>query len=147
MSYRLLESLNRQVLTDLGRSSAMAALAPPTDLKQKQDELPKSAQPLKGEDMDARLRGIRQYIAPKELAALLRCHVGTIYRRVKAGMPADRDVDAQGRGNRIKIYPPRVADWQRDCRKAQERLKQLPPTLLAGNPEGSEAPRAVAGRK
>jgi hypothetical protein len=107
MSHRLLEALGRQIMTDLGRSSVMEALPPPIDLKAKRDRLPKSTPPPSGEDMDARLRSIRHYITPRELSALLHWHPETVYRKIKAGMPADRDVDAQGRGRRLKIYPPR----------------------------------------
>jgi hypothetical protein len=63
--------------------------------------------------MDALLRGIRRYITPRELAELLHWHPETVYRKIKAGMPADRVVDAQRRGRQLKIYPPQVADWLR----------------------------------
>jgi hypothetical protein len=112
-------------MTDLGRSSVMEALPPRIDLKAKRDRLPKSTPPPSGEDMDARLRSIRRYITPRELAALLHWHPETVYRKIKAGMPADRDVDAQGRGRRLKIYPPQVADWLRRCRAALGRPDQL----------------------
>lgn len=80
--------------------------------------------------MDARLRSIRRYITPKELAALMHWHPETVYRKAKEGMPVDRDIGQDGRGRRLKIYPPEIADWLRDCREARQRMiraKQLSP--------------------
>jgi hypothetical protein len=134
MSHRLLDALRRQLLTDLGLSSVMEVLPPSIDLKARRDKFPKSTHPPSGEDMDARLRSIRCYITPRELAALLRWDIETVYRKIKAGMPADRDVDGQGRGNRIKIYPPQVADWRSGCREASRR-----PRPYSGDPESDKA--------
>jgi hypothetical protein len=138
MSYELLAALRPQILADLTRSSPIGALPLTNDLRAKQNKLSKSEQAPSGEDMDARLRSIRRYITPSELATLLHWDIGTVYRKIKAGMPADRDVDAQGRGNRLKIYPPKVADWQRDCREAHRRLNQLP-KMPAGSQGDFEA--------
>jgi hypothetical protein len=143
MSHRLLQALGPQILADLARNNLMGASPSANDLKSKQNKLSKSAQAPSGEDMDARLRSIRRYITPRELAALLHWDIGTVYRKIKAGMPADRDVDAQGRGNRIKIYPPQVADWRRDCSEALRRPNQLTSSLPVGDRGDSEAGRVV----
>ena len=118
MSHELLAALDRQILADLARGNLMEALPSTNYLKDKRGRLPESAYPSTGEDMDARLRSIRRYITPSELAALLHWHQETVYRKIKSGMPAIRDVDAQGRGRRLKIYPPEIADWLRCCREA-----------------------------
>ncbi|WP_433972683.1 helix-turn-helix domain-containing protein [Tunturiibacter lichenicola] len=120
------ELLRQQLLIDLGESSVIEALPKSINLKRKPNRLPKSTHLLSGEDMDARLRSIRRYITPRELAALLHWHPETVYRRIKSGMPAHRDVDAHGCGRRLKIYPPEIADWLRSCQEALERLNQLP---------------------
>jgi hypothetical protein len=118
----LLAELGRQIPADLARSSLIGALPTESDSKSKRGRLPNSALPLSGEDMDARLRSIRRYITPKELAALLHWHLETVYRKIKAGMPADRDVGEEGKGWRLKIYPPKIANWLRECRDARKRL-------------------------
>jgi hypothetical protein len=104
----LLAEMSQMILADLIRGSLMGALPADAGLKSKRERLPKSPLPLAGEDMDTRLRSIRRYITPKELAALLHWHVETIYRKIKRGMPVDRD------GRNLKIYPPRIADWFRE---------------------------------
>lgn len=112
-----LGELGRMILSDLAKSSLAGAL--PTELGSKANRrLPKSSVTVSGEDMDTRLRGIRRYITPKELAALMHWHLETVYRKVRGGMPVDRDVDEEGKGRRLKIYPPEIADWLRDCREA-----------------------------
>jgi hypothetical protein len=146
MSHRLLDALRRQLLNDLGPGSVIEALSPAIDFKAKQDRLPKSTHPPNGGDMDARLRSIRRYITPRELAVLLHWDIETVYRKVKAGMPADRDVDAQGRGNRIKIYPPQVADWRRSCREASRRSEQVPSSLEPQCSGASESDKVVVRR-
>jgi hypothetical protein len=147
MTDDLATRLSRRILIDLARSNAAGALPKEADVKGKQDKLPKSAEPPTGEDMDARLRSIRHYITPKELAALLHCHIGTIYRKIKSGMPADRDVDPQGRGRRLKIYTPQVADWLRGCREALRRTNQLTSSLPSPNREASKSDKVVEWRK
>lgn len=119
MRDELLGELGRIILSDLAKSSLAAAL--PSELGPKADRrrLPKSSVSVSGEDMDTRLRGIRRYITPKELAALMHWHLETVYRKVRGGMPVDRDVDEEGKGRRLKIYPPEIADWLRDCREAR----------------------------
>jgi hypothetical protein len=139
MGHEPLDVLGRQILADLARSSPMGALPATNALKSKRVGLAESAQPPTGEDMDTRLRSMRRYITPRELAALLHWHPETVYRKIKAGMPANRDVDAQGRGRRLKIYPPEIADWLCRCRDARERSNQLPSSLPAGHRGGSEA--------
>ena len=129
MSHRLFEALGEQILADLARNNLMRAAPSIDGTKGKQDGLPKSAPLNTGEDMDALLRGIRRYITPRELAELLHWHPETVYRKIKAGMPADRVVDAQGRGRQLKIYHPQVADWLRGCRIALRRPDQLTPSL------------------
>jgi hypothetical protein len=143
MSHELLATLGRQTLAGLARSSLMGALPSTNDLKGKRGSLPESAHPPNGEDMDARLRSIRRYITPRELAALLHWHSETVYRKIKSGMPATRDVDAQGRGRRLKIYPPEIADWLRGCREALERANQLPSSLPPGHPGGPGPEKVV----
>lgn len=143
MSHRLLEALGPQILADIARNNLMGASPSTNAFRGKLDRLPKLTQPPSGEDMDARLRNIRRYITPRELAALLHWDIETVYRKIKAGMPVDRDIDPQGRGNRIKIYPPQVADWRHSCREAQERLNRPPSSLLAVNGGGSEAGKVV----
>ena len=96
--------------------------------------------------MDALLRGIRRYITPKELAELLHWHTETVYRKIKAGMPADRVVDAQGRGRQLKIYPPQVADWLRGCRIALRRPDQLTSSLPPPYSGASESGKVVERR-
>lgn len=113
----LLTGLGLQVLKDLARSSLAGALPAQTDPKLKQDRLPKSSIAPAGEDMDTRLRSIRRYISPKELAALMHWHQETVYRKAKQGMPVDRDIGPDGRGRRLKIYPPKIAEWLSECRK------------------------------
>jgi hypothetical protein len=147
MSHGLLEALAPQILADLARSRLLGALPLTDDIKGKRGRLPELAYPPTGEDMGARLRSIRHYITPRELSALLHWHPETVYRKIKSGMPADRDVDAQGRGRRLKIYPPEIADWLRSCREAQKRPNQLPSSLPAGNREGSESNNVVECRK
>jgi len=112
----LLADLSRQILADLVRSSLLGALPTESASRARQGRLPKSAVLLGGEDLDARLRAIRRWITPKELAALLHWHQETVYRRIKDGLPADRD------GDRWKIYPPTVADWLRERREARQLL-------------------------
>jgi hypothetical protein len=146
MSHGLLEALGPQILADLARNRLLGALPLTDDLKGKRGRLPELAHPPTGEDMDARLRSIRHYITPRELSALLHWHPETVYRKIKSGMPADRDVDAQGRGRRLKIYPPEIADWLRSCHEAQKRPNQLPSSLPAGN-RGSESDKVVECRK
>jgi hypothetical protein len=119
MGEEMLAGLGLRILADLARSSLSGALTKANGTKRSRSRMPKSAQPLSGEDMDARLRQIRRYVTPRELAALLHWHVETVYRKVKGGMPADRDVDQLGHGRCLKIYPPEIADWLRDCRQAR----------------------------
>jgi hypothetical protein len=139
MSHRLLEALRPQLLADFARNNVMGASTSTNDPKGR-DRLPKSSQRPSGEDMDARLRSIRRYITPRELAALLHRDIETVYGKIKGGLPADHDGDAQGRGNRIKIYPPQVANWLRGCREAQRRPNQLTSSLppRPSNASGSE---------
>jgi hypothetical protein len=143
MSHRLLEALSPQILADLVRNNLMGVSSSTNDLNGERDRLPTPVHPPSGEDMDARLRSIRRYITPRELAALFHWHLETVYRKIKSGMPAHRDVDAHGHGRRLKIYPPEIADWLRGCREAQERLNQLPSSLPAGNRGSSEAGKVV----
>jgi hypothetical protein len=147
MTADLATRLSRRILIDLARRNAAGAFPEETDVKGKRDTLPKSAQPPAGEDMDARLRSIRRYITPKELAALLHCHIGTVYRKIKSGMPADHDVDPQGHGRRLKIYPPQYADWQRACREALRRPHQLTSSSPSLNSEASKSDKVVEWRK
>jgi hypothetical protein len=124
MSFRLLQALSPQLLADSTMSDFMGTSSSSNDRKGKQAKAPKPVLAPIGEDMDARLRSIRRYIAPKELAALLDCDVTTVYRMIKLGMPADWSVGPHGRGRSRKIYPPQVADWLRECREAWELLDQ-----------------------
>ena len=117
-----LAELGRQILADLLRSSVMGTLPTQTELKSKRGRIPKSSLAPSGEDMDARLRSIRRYVTPRELAALLHWHVETIYRKAKCGMPVDYEVDADGNGRLIKIYPPKIADWLQECREVRKTL-------------------------
>jgi hypothetical protein len=145
MSHRLFEALGGQILADLARNNLVRAVPSIDGPKGKQDGLPKSAPPNTGDDMDALLRGIRRYITPKELAELLHWHTETVYRKIKAGMPADRVVDAQGRGRQLKIYPPQVANWLRHCRVSLRCLDQstssLPPPYSGAAEPGNVVER------
>lgn len=116
MADDLLAELVRKILADLARASLMGGLPSEADSKSKRGRLPRSAPPLSGEDMEARLRSIRRYITAKELAALMHWHPETVYRRIKSGMPVDRD------GRSVKIYPPEIADWFRDIRQGSKRV-------------------------
>jgi hypothetical protein len=147
MSHELLAALGGQILADLACSSSIGALPSTNGIKGKQDKLSKLVQAPIGEDMDARLRSIRHYITPNELAALLHCHIGTVYRMIKAGMPADRDVDAQGHGRRLKIYPPQVADRLRSCREVLRGSNQLTSSLPSPSTEASKSDKVVQWRK
>ncbi|HEX4066995.1 MAG TPA: hypothetical protein VHZ09_13320 [Acidobacteriaceae bacterium] len=121
MSEDLLAELGRQILKDLARSSLAGALPAQDQVQGKRGRLPKSPVAPSGEDMDARLRGIRRYISAKELAALLHWHVETLYKKVKQGLPVDRDIGPDGRGRTLKFYSPQVADWLRECREVRVR--------------------------
>lgn len=115
----LLEDLGRRLLADLSRSSLMGAL-PVGPGPAKRSRMPKMAIAPSGEDFDQRLRGIRRLISVKEMAALQHVHPETIYRRIKAGMPAEHD------GRSVKIYPPKVADWRLEMREARKhRMKSM----------------------
>jgi hypothetical protein len=138
MGDELLVDLGRRILADLARSSLSGALTKPSDTKNIRSRPPKSARPPTNDDMDARLREIRRYITPRELAAILHWHVETVYRKVKEGMPADHDVDQFGHGRRLKIYPPRIADWLRECRQA----RSFPTQVISSS--GTQS-RAVSG--
>lgn len=124
----LLTDLGLRILQDLARNSLAEALPAQLDRKLIQGRLPRSPIAPTGEDMDTRLRGIRRYITAKELAGLMHWHPETVYRKAREGMPVDRDVGPDGRGRRLKIYPPKIADWLRECREVRTRLiesKQL----------------------
>jgi hypothetical protein len=127
MSSRLHEALWRQILADLGGNNAIRPLAPPTGIEGKRDKSSEFVLAPFGEDMNARLRSIRLFIAPEDLAVLLHCDVTTVYRLIDAGMPVEYGVDPQVGGRSIKIYPPQVADWRcerRNHHKAFQRKRQ-----------------------
>jgi hypothetical protein len=147
MSHVLLAALGRQTLDDFARSSPMKALRSTNALMGNPSTLLKSAPASASEDMDARLRSIRRYITPRELAALFHWHPETVYRKIKAGLPADRVVDEHGRGRQLKIYPPQVADWLRVCRDALRRPDQLTSRLSPPYRGASEAGIVVERRK
>ncbi len=147
MSYELLAALNRQLVADADRSRLRGPFPLHKEIDGKQRGFAMSPHPPSGENMDARLRGIRHYITPKELAFLLHIHRETVYRKIKSGMPAHRDVDAQGRGRRLKIYPPEIADWLRDCREQEKRCKQSKSGSPTSNRKNSKAVGNLDSRK
>jgi len=105
---------SRRILSDLFRSAAMGTLPAEAKLQSRQGSIPKSALAPSGEDFEQRLRGIRRLITVKEYCNLAHLHPETAYRRIKAGMPVERD------GRNVKIYPPMVADWLLQCREARK---------------------------
>lgn len=115
----------KQMFAEVTRNLRGALIVTDEVVKSTRGRISKSALPLSNEDMDARLRQIRRYITPKDLAGLLHWNVETVYRKIKTGMPADREVDGEGKGRNLKIYPPKVADWQAECREARMRAVQL----------------------
>jgi hypothetical protein len=143
MSHELLTVLNGQILADLARSGSIRASSSTNDRKGKRGKSPMPAQHPDGENMDARLRSIRRYITPRELAALLHWDLATVYRRIKAGMPVDRDVDSQGREGRIQIYPPQIAAWLRRRREKLRQPNRVPSGSPGGGRGGSKAERVV----
>jgi hypothetical protein len=46
-------------------------------------------------------------------------HPETIYRRIQAGMPAERD------GRNVRLYPPAIADWLLEIREARKRQMSM----------------------
>lgn len=149
MSEDLLTELGREILRDLARSTLAGTLPAQGDVRGKRARLPKSSVAPTAEDMDARLRSIRRYITPKELAALLHWHPETVYRKAKEGMPVDRDIGPDGRGRRLKIYPPEIADWLRDCREARQRMIQAKQLSQRHSPEQTtgHAPQEMEVKK
>lgn len=140
----LLADLGVRILQDLARNSLAEALPAQIDRKLIKGRLPRSPIAPVGEDMDTRLRSIRRYITAKELAGLMHWHLETVYRKAKEGMPVDRDTGPDGRGRRLKIYPPEIADWLRECREARQRLiqtKQFSQEHSAGHTTGDAPPR------
>lgn len=138
MSYRLLQALSPQLLADSTLKDLMATSRSTNGPKDKRDKSSKLVLAPIGEDMDARLRSIRRFISPEELASLLHCDATTVYRLIDAGMPVEYGVDPQAPGRSIKIYPPQFADWRREPRdpqKAVKRKNQRPssdPSLKSG---------------
>lgn len=124
----------KEMFAEVTRNLRGALIVTDEVVKSTRGKMAKSALPLSHEDMDTRLRLIRHYITPRELAALLHCHVETVYRMVKSGMPVDRDVDGEGRGRNLKIYPPRVADWRAECRDSRIQAMQSK-LALPDNPQ------------
>jgi len=143
MSHEFLKALGGHTLLDLAQSRPMGALPSTNPAKSKQGKFPMAAQHPDGENMDARLRSIRRYITPRELGSLLHWNLATVYRRIKAGMPVDRDIDSQGNEGRIQIYPPEIAAWLRRRRKALRRTKRVPSGLRRGNRQGPKAEKVV----
>jgi hypothetical protein len=121
---RIVLSELKQMFAEVTRNLAGALVVTDEVFKSTQKKVPTSALPLSNEDMDARLRSIRHYITPKELARLLHLHRETVYRMVKTGMPVDRDVDGRGKGRNLKVYPPKIAEWRAQCREARKRAMQ-----------------------
>ncbi len=142
MSHEFLAALGGPSLPNLAQHSPMGALPSTNPVKSKRGKLPTQAQHQGGEDMDARLRSIRRYITPRELAALLHWDLSTVYRRIKLGMPVDRDVDSQGCEGRIQIYPPQIAAWLRRRREVRRR-KQAPSGLPRADRKGPKAEKVV----
>jgi len=112
----------QRIIADLLRSAVMGTLPAQTNVQSKRGRIPKSSLAPSGEDMDTRLRSIRRYVTPRELAALLHWHVETLYRKIKVGMPVDHEVNIDGNGRLLKLYPPKVADWLQECRTARNNL-------------------------
>lgn len=113
------------LFAELARKIRILTEAMPTEAElNPKRRLPRSALPLSDEDMDKRLLSIRHHITPKELAGLMHWHLETVYRKAKKGMPVERDLDLDGRGRLLKIYPPQIAEWRRQCREARKHLIQ-----------------------
>jgi len=127
MADDLLSELGRQILVDLARASLIGALPAGGELKTKR--VPKMALAPEGEDFDQRLRGIRRWISVKDYSALAHLHPETIRRRIKAGMPADRD------GRNWRIYPPAIADWLAENREKRKRQIRSIPSAIGPKPD------------
>jgi hypothetical protein len=147
MSHELFNRLHGQMLDDAVRSHPVAGSGPIYDLKRKSGVMANRAPASEGDDMDTRLRSIRRYITPRELAALLHWHPETIYHKIKAGMPADRLFDSLGRVRQLKIYPPQIADWMRDCREARKRGEYPPSSVPIRNRGDSNNGQVVESTK
>lgn len=130
----------RRMLADLFASSLSRALPSQEELKARRSTIPKPALAPTGEDMDSRLRSIRRYMSPIEFAGLKHINVETVYRRIKAGMPADRDLN----GRNLMIYPPQVAEWEQNCREARNKLMR---SKLVSDKNGANHHYPTADRK
>lgn len=111
----------RRVLAEISRT-ARGTLIVAEVARSARGRTPKSALQPTRKDMDERLRAIDHYVSARRLAELLDWSVETVYRQVKTGLPADRNVDGEGKGRSLKFYPPAVAAWIADCREDQKRL-------------------------
>lgn len=122
----LLVEVGRQILADLARSTVMGTL-PAESASLNRNRAPRLALAPSGEDFVQRLRGIRRLITVKEFGALAHLHPESVYRRIKAGMPAEHD------GRNLRIYPPKVADWLIDIR--ENRRRQMKPVKRPIDPK------------
>jgi excisionase family DNA binding protein len=59
-----------------------------------------------GDDLPKYFCGLHPWMSTSEVADLLHCHVGTVYRRIKGeGLPAKKD------GRRWQFDPAKIARW------------------------------------
>lgn len=101
-----------RILANLVRSSITNALANEVRTSTSSKRHPKAAIAI-GDDLPSYLRSIHRLLNSGEMAAILRWHTETLYRRIKSdSFPAIKD------SGRWKFDPIRVATWmeqQMDC--------------------------------
>lgn len=94
-----------RILANLVRGSIASALANEVRTNTSSKRHPKAALAL-GDDLPSYLRSIHRLLSSGEMAAILRWHTETLYRRIK-----EEDFPAIKDSHRWKFDPIKVATW------------------------------------